>query len=640
MILEVCVCGIAGYFDVAGSLGNTRQILLDMTNAIAHRGPDGCDVWQDEFAGLGHRRLAIIDLVTGHQPMWDATGKTIIVFNGEIYNYPELREELENRGHVFKTSSDTEVIPAAIREWGIEQGLLRLRGMFSFALYDTVKRSLILARDRVGIKPMFWTKKNGIVYYASEAKSLLLPGLAERALDPVSLHDYLSIGYAVTPRTAWRDIHFLPPGSWMEISLDGERIGRYWQWTPKPDLSTTEPEWLDKFESIFSDTLRCHLLSDVPLGAFLSGGIDSSLIVALLARKYVERLHTFNVSFDEAAFDEAPYARMVAQQYDTQHEEILVASQNATIDTLKNVMEQFDEPFADPASLPNYLLSEATAKRVKVVLSGDGGDELLGGYPVYRRHTEAERMSRLQWAGAVINPVLAGFKKMGFPLSDRVYRYWEHGKGPVAQRLERLFSLYSESERTEKYTNDFLVTILGAGPTFSRLENLIPSDIADPFDRLFAFEFRMRLQGGYLRKVDITSSAFGLEIRVPFLDNEMLALSETLPIHMKIHGSQLKYLGYKLAGKYLPQAVVNRRKHGFNFPFDNWSRSTAVKKFLKDLLFDPRAKWRHILKSEFLETAWNGFAGNGNSLSRGRSYASIYSLSALELWLQKWNPVW
>ena len=634
------MCGICGFAGTSKRSDEARSLLQAMTNSLSHRGPDGGSIWLDHEVGLGHRRLAIIDLNTGDQPMWEATRQQVIVFNGEIYNYPELKSELEAKGYKFLTTSDTEIIHAAIQEWGLDQGLLRLRGMFAFALYNTQTKTILLARDRTGIKPMFWTVKDGTLYFASEAKALLQHEIVERSMDAASIHDYLAFGHAVTPRTCWRDIHFLPPGSWMEFGPHGQRQGIFWQWTPCPEKNVSEQVWLARFEETFSDALKHHLLSDVPLGAFLSGGIDSSLVVALLASRHVEGLNTFNVSFEEQAFNESPFAKLVAEQYQTNHQEIIVSSKNADPELLIKVMEQFDEPFGDTASLPNYMLSQVTAKHVKVVLSGDGGDEILGGYPFYKRLKQVEKWNRLGWANPLVGSALNALVGMRVPQAAKLNKFWLNAQGGPSERLTMLSTLFTEVERFKNYTPAFREIVAGLGATFTRIEPYVPIDVRDPLDRMYALEFRIRLNNGYLRKVDITSSAHGLETRVPFLDNDMLEWSQTVPSHMKIKNGQLKYLGYRLAEKYLPEQVVHRSKHGFNFPFDDWSRTPRTQAFLHDLLFAKEARWKEILQPNFIDEAWGVFSGQRQSplLSRMGAYNRVYALTSLETWLRKWSP--
>lgn len=632
------MCGIAGFITTSSDDQDQSELLRAMTNQLAHRGPDGSNIWLSPTAGLGHRRLAIIDLNTGDQPMWDLDHEQIIVFNGEIYNYKELRSELLVRGYQFKTSSDTEIIPAVIKEWGISQGLLRLRGMFAFALYNTRTKSMLIARDRTGIKPIYWAKQNGTFFFASEAKSLLLNQNIDRKLDEVSLHDYLQTGYAITPRTIWKNIHFLPPGSWMEITPNGEKTGIYWQWHAKPDYRFKEKEWLDEFEATLNNALHYHLISDVPLGAFLSGGIDSSLTVAMLSSNHVNNLNTFNVSFDEQEFDEAPFALEVAQKFRTNHEQIHISLNNANPEILRACIEQFDEPFGDTASLPNYLLSQATTKKVKVVISGDGGDELLGGYPIYERLRRLKNLTNFHWANPLLGPAMKRLSLIPVSLVQKITRAWDHAQGTSAERLIKAIALRSEHEI--KYTNDFMKLALSEGPTYTRTEKYIDNGIKDPIDQMLAFEMRLRLNSGYLRKTDVTSSAHGLETRVPFLDNNLLEFSERLPAEWKVRNGQTKYLGYKLAEKYeLPKRIVRRKKHGFNLPFDHWSSAEPMRSYLNDTLMNPNARWRNILKPEMLYKPWALFMGkqDNNLLGRYEAYARVYSILALELWMQKWD---
>lgn len=634
------MCGIVGYIGQFASQQEQENTLQAMTDRLAHRGPDGVATWCQPHVGLGHARLAIIDLNTGDQPMWDAARQHVIVFNGEIYNYPELYEELVKRGYKFLTTSDTEVIPAVIQEWGIEEGLMRLRGMFAFALFNVETQTLLLARDRVGIKPLYYARKSGTTFFASEPKSLLLEGLAERNIDPVSIHDYFALGFTVTPKTCWDSIRFLPPGSWLEIGPDGERSGKYWEWTPRPDYSLSESEWLSRFEATLNDAVRTHLLSDVPLGAFLSGGIDSSLVVALLSRNHVSGLDTFNVSFEETSFDEAPFANLVAEQYRTNHHQLQMAASMADPDLFVRSVGQFDEPFADVSSLPTYLLSQATSQHIKVVLSGDGGDELMGGYPHYIRLRWIEQLSRLQWMEPAVRPFFNAGRSLPSRLPHRLEKAWDTAQGPLIERLVKLQTYFSEEERASGYTAAFRDLALAEGHTAFRLERFIPNGTSDPLDQLLTLEMRLRLQAGYLRKVDISSAAHGLEVRVPFLDNELLEFSEELPVALKVHGKDLKYLSQQLARKYLPHETIDRPKHGFNLPFDTWANVGSMRNLLSELILAPQARWQEIFSEDFIRLPWAAFTKqvSTSALSRFMAYQRVFMLASLELWLQSWKP--
>jgi len=387
------MCGIAGFSGELARAQDANVRLATMTAALSHRGPDGESYWLGPDAGLGHTRLAIIDLDGGAQPMWSASRRHVIVFNGEIYNYPELRGRLLALGYEFRTRSDTETIWAAIDAWGIDQALLALRGMFAFALYDTEERSLLLARDRVGIKPLFIARTARGLAFPSEPKALLtLPGLRRR-MNPAAIHDYLGTGYATAPATCWADIEALEPGSWLRIDARGEQRGRYWKWSPHEQNTSIEAA-TDRVESTLRDAVRAHLIADVPVGTFLSGGLDSSLITALLAGNG-ERTKTFSVGFGDTAFDETPYARQVAQRFHTDHTEIQLASGEGDPELFRTIVEQYDEPFGDSSCIPVYLICREVRKRLKVVLSGDGGDEVLGGYTRYVHARRIAQIARL-----------------------------------------------------------------------------------------------------------------------------------------------------------------------------------------------------------------------------------------------------
>jgi asparagine synthase (glutamine-hydrolysing) len=377
------MCGISGFFGDIAKTSRAQACLTQMMNALAHRGPDGQDMWLGPEVGLAHNRLAIIDLNTGEQPMWDRARKNVIIFNGEIYNYPDLRAELERKGYAFDTQSDTEVIPASLDAWGIDEGLRRLRGMFAFALYNTETHRLLLARDRVGIKPLYIAQTPQGVLFASEQKALLTSDLVSRRVNLVALHDYLSQGFPITPDTCWADIQMLQPGSWLELSPAGTRRGHYWSWQPDHDESLDLDGAIEQVEHTFRDALRGHLLSDVPLAAFLSGGLDSSLIIAYLSQGLAPDINAFNMAFGDATYDENDAARAVAQHCGVQLHAINMQDFKGDADLFVRILNQYDEPFGDSSCLPTYLLAREMSRHVKVVISGDGGDETLGGYRRY-----------------------------------------------------------------------------------------------------------------------------------------------------------------------------------------------------------------------------------------------------------------
>lgn len=633
------MCGIVGFWGQFAPEAEQEHILWKMTNSLAHRGPDGTQIWHRGHIGLGHRRLSIVDLETGTQPMWDADNRCVIVCNGEIYNSPQLRQQLINRGHRFLTKSDTEVIPATLQEWGIEEGLRRLRGMFAFALYNTETHNLLLARDRVGIKPLYWARRGSSYFWASEPKALLLSGLASRQIDPVAIHDFLAFGYGITPRTCWRDIQLLPPGSWMEICPQGQRSGVYWEWTPATQPDLTESQAYQGYKDTLKDALRAHLLSDVPLGAFLSGGIDSSLIVSILAKELYPGLQTYNVGFDEASYDEAPFARQVADKYQTTHHEIVLQSESASPELFSRIVSQFDEPFADSSCIPTYIVSQEMAKHVKVVLSGDGGDEVMGGYVRYRSFCKISHLARVNWASPIVEPLLTAAQILPINAIWRMANAWSLARGTHIDRIAQLHSTFSEEERRAGYKPEFYGRAYAQGPTSARLAHFVPESIGDPVDQLLTAEMRLRLHADYLRKVDISSSAHGLEVRVPFLDNEVLEFSQIIPTNLKIRPRSLKYLSRKLAREYLPGSLADRPKQGFGIPFDDWTKGATLE-YLSDLFLSPTSHWRELFVDDFVTEPWQLFIGEQRSRHlKGPSISQrVFAFAALEVWLRKWSP--
>ena len=633
------MCGITGFFGEPSELPDAMARLQRMTKAISHRGPDGQDHWLDHSAGLGHARLAIIDIAGGHQPMWDSQNRMVIVFNGEIYNYRDLKRELENVGYTFRTRSDTEVIPAVIDRWGIEDGLRRLRGMFAFALYEPASRRLLLARDRVGIKPLYWSAVSGGVLFASEQKGLLASGLIRRRFNAVAIHDYLAQGYPTTPATCWSDIKLLEPGTWLEILPGRISKGTFWKWRPHkhPSLEITEAARITR--STLSDTLQSHLLADVPLGAFLSGGLDSSLMVALLSSR-TPGVNTFNMGFGDPSYDESAAARRVAQHCATNHHELRMEMSEGEPELFCRVLAQYDEPFGDSSCIPTYLICREIRKHVKVALSGDGGDEVLGGYVRYIHARWLTRLSVLRRLGAGLNPL---FRFAGKRLGRAGYQSAKAWRFADMARDEMLFALityFSEEERRESYQPEFTAAALADGPTSCRFGALIPDHSRDPIEQLIGAEMQLRLHADYLRKVDIASSAHGLEVRVPYLDNSMLDLGARLPIEMKVAWSgETKLVSRRLARDLLPPDVAARPKQGFSIPLDMWI-GPRMREFLRALLLDKNAGVASMFKPDAIRATWEAFEDNktAGGLSRYQRYQRVFLLASLELWLSKWKP--
>jgi len=620
------VCGIAGILRVDGAPAGA-DLLGAMTSAIAHRGPDGDGFFCDGSVGLGHRRLAIIDLATGDQPMATEDGSLVLVFNGEIYNFRELRRELEGRDATFRTTSDTEVILQAYEAWGVDC-LPRLRGMFAFALWDRPRRRLFLARDRVGIKPLVYAWDGRRLLFGSEIKALLEdPGLP-REIDWQALRDFLTLHYIPGPRTIFQAIRKLPPASYLLLDLErGEpEVHRYWDLRFAPDPRLSEAEWLEGLRWHLTDAVRSHLVSDVPIGAFLSGGVDSSTVVALMAQATEGRVRTFSIGFDDADFDELRHARDVARRYDTQHFEYVVKP-NA-LDTLPRLAWQFDEPFADSSALPTYYVSKITREHVTVALSGDGGDENFVGYTRYAR--AARLHEQLDGFPAMLARPLLRLAARLLPAGVRGQGYLDMlGAGPVDryfklmayQRSETLRSLLSPAAREH-------VAPVVTPDLFRRLaaEGRAP----DYVSALQYLDIHCYLPEDILTKVDRTSMAVSLETRVPLLDHVLMEYVATMPTALKFkEGAGKVILKRAMAGD-LPAGILERRKMGFGLPIASWFRGELTD-YVRDVLDGRRTRQRGLVDPRAVSALLDEHQGGG----RDRS-GQIWALLALEEWARRW----
>ena len=620
------MCGIAGILRVDGAPAGA-DLLGAMTSAIAHRGPDGDGFFCDGSVGLGHRRLAIIDLATGDQPMATEDGSVVLVFNGEIYNFRELRRELEGRGATFRTTSDTEVILQAYEAWGVDC-LPRLRGMFAFSLWDRPRRRLFLARDRVGIKPLVYAWDGRRLLFGSEIKALLEdPGLP-REIDWQALRDFLTLHYIPGPRTIFQAIRKLPPASYLLLDLErGEpEVHRYWDLRFAPDPRPSEAEWLEGLRWHLTDAVRSHLVSDVPIGAFLSGGVDSSTVVALMAQATEGRVRTFSIGFDDADFDELRHARDVARRYDTQHFEYVVKP-NA-LDTLPRLAWQFDEPFADSSALPTYYVSKITREHVTVALSGDGGDENFVGYTRYARASRLHE--QLDGFPAVLARPLLRLAARLLPGGVRGQGYLDMlGAGPVDryfklmayQRSETLRSLLSPAarEHVEPVVTPDLFRRLAA-------EGRAP----DYVSALQYLDIHCYLPEDILTKVDRTSMAVSLETRVPLLDHVLMEYVATMPTALKFkEGAGKVILKRAMAGD-LPAGILERRKMGFGLPIASWFRGELTD-YVRDVLDGRRTRQRGLVDPRAVSALLDEHQGGG----RDRS-GQIWALLALEEWARRW----
>jgi asparagine synthase (glutamine-hydrolysing) len=580
------MCGIAGIFAHESGAPVAEEVLHRMCGAMIHRGPDDEGLYVSGPVGLGMRRLSIVDLVGGHQPLANEDETVWVVCNGEIYNAPELRDELAARGHRFRCRSDVEVIPHLYEELG-PACVERLRGMFGLALWDAHRRRLLLARDRVGIKPLYYAAAGGRLVFGSEAKAVLAAGV-DRTIDPQALHDYLSLGYVPAPRSMFAGVHKLPPAHVLVCEAGGGvRVERYWD-VPRPApngngasaLRGGADEYAERLRAVLTDAVRCHLLADVPVGVFLSGGLDSSTIVALMRDLGVGRLRTFTIGFAERSFSEADEARLVAERFGTEHHELTVRPD--AIALVADLVRAFDEPFADSSALPVYYVSQLARQHVKVVLSGEGGDEVLAGYETYLAAKLARLYRRLP--GMLARTAVPGLIRR-LPVSHarvsfdyKAKRFVTGALLPPAAGHLWWKVLLDEDVKAALYRES-----PGAEPTVRLFEELFAASGGDDLDRLQYVDTRLYLPDDILVKVDRMSMAHSLEARVPFLDHHVIAFARTIPTGLRIRGITKKYLLRRAMADRLPRSVITGKKRGFNVPLPAWIRG-ELRGFFRDHL--------------------------------------------------------
>jgi asparagine synthase (glutamine-hydrolysing) len=616
------MCGIAGYYTPNANA--ELSVVRTMCDQIRHRGPDDEGYHVSGGCAIGMRRLSIIDLSTGHQPMSNEDESVWVVFNGEIYNYQELRRDLIARGHRFATNSDTETLVHLYEEEGAE-GLRRLRGMFAYAIWDARRRRVFLARDRFGKKPLYYAVLPQGLYFASELKCLRTAGVPTE-IDPDALRLFFQFTYIPEPLSCFRAVRKLPAGSWLTYDADGTvRQGRYWQF-PAPVAATpadfSESDTCARLRDKFDEAVRIRLIADVPLGAFLSGGIDSSSVVASMARASAEPVRTFSIGFEEGAFNELEYAAMVAHQYGTQHHEIVVRP-NA-VDMVSRLVRHFDEPFGDSSAIPTFIVSEFAAQHVKVALSGDGGDELFAGYD---RFQALDRLRRFDRVPKPLRSLLSW-------TADRL-PYAAYGKNYLhmagcATALERYFeSNFSPwLLRRALLQPEWVLPADGAYLTRTLADFLLPGD-ADLLSQALYFETTQNLTGDLLTKVDRMSMANSLEVRCPVLDHELAELAASIPHAWKIREGKGKYIFLRALGDRLPPALLTRPKMGFAVPLALWFRGS-----LRAML------WDHLSRGPFLNRGIVSPPFVRQMLTEhdtGRRDNShwLWSLLMLELWFRE-----
>ena len=620
------MCGIAGLLRRDGAPAD-GALLKRMTDILAHRGPDGEGFHLDGPVGLGHRRLSIIDLSTGTQPMSSVDGTVWITYNGEVYNYRELREELRGRGVEFRTTSDTEVILAAYQAWDV--GCLdRLRGMFAFAIWDGRRRRMFIARDRAGIKPLVYTWDSNRLAFASELKALLEDGSVAREIDREALRDYFAHLYVPGPRSIFRGIRKLPPASYLLCSLDGGEleIRSYWDLRMTPDRGIPEAEWSEQLEHVLHESVRLHLVSDVPIGAFLSGGLDSSSVAACMARSAGGTIKTFSIGFDEADYDELRYARMLATRYGTEHFETVVKPD--VMEVLPRLAWQFDEPFADASAVPTYCVSKITRDHVTVALSGDGGDESFAGYRRYadavRRHQTMDRFPL-----ALLKPIARWAGRRRAPGARGRDFLQEQGMSPV-DRYIHMMTYQTAETLGALLTPDAAAHVDLEGPREALRALAGRAGTGDYLSTLQYMDVHHYLPEDILTKVDRTSMLTSLEARVPLLDHVVMEHAARIPPELKLKDGAGKHIFKQAMRRHLPAEILSRRKMGFGVPLAEWFRKD-LREFTRDVLFDPRTRQRGIVRPDRVTQLFDAH------LAGGRDYSSqLWSVICFELWCRTW----
>lgn len=587
------MCGITGIFDTRGQRELDRQLLQRMNDSQQHRGPDEGSLHLEPGLGFGHRRLSIIDIATGQQPLFNDDRTVAIVFNGEIYNYQSLMAELQGLGYRFHTKSDTEVIVHAWEAWG-EQCVQRLRGMFAFAIWDRNKQTLFLARDRLGVKPMYYAElDDGQLIFGSELKSLMAhPGL-RREIDPLAVEEYFALGYVAEPRTIFRQARKLPPGTTLAIRR-GERVGeprRYWDVRFTLDAKISDAEACEQLTAKLRESVRLRMIAEVPLGAFLSGGVDSSAVVAMMAGQSSGPVNTCSIAFDDPAFNEAMFAQQVADRYRTNHHVETVQSDD--FDLIDTLARLYDEPYADSSAIPTYRVCQLARKHVTVALSGDGGDETFGGYRRYKLHLMEERLRSTLPLG-VRRPVFGALGRM-YPKADwapRVFRAKTTFQAMARTSVEAYFhsmSLIREPDRSRLYSSAFKAELGGytARELFAR--HAANADTEDPLALIQYVDLHTYLIGDINTKVDRASMAHSLEVREPLMDHEIVEWLATLPSSLKMRGGESKFLLKKAMEPHLPHDIMYRPKMGFAVPLARWFRGPLRERVRSALLGGPLA---------------------------------------------------
>jgi asparagine synthase (glutamine-hydrolysing) len=621
------VCGIAGVFDRSG-LRPSTELLVAMRDVMVQRGPDDCGVFSGPGIGLAHRRLSIIDLsAAGRQPMANEDETVWITFNGEIYDFADVRAELVAAGHRFRSATDTEVLLHGYEEWGLERLLRRVQGMFAFALWDARRQTLFLARDRLGKKPLFYAEIRDRVYFSSDVKSIWIAARDRLSIDPEALDEFLHFYFVTQDRSIFREVKKVPPGAYVELGARHAHTSPYWTVDFAGDDRADENEWLERCSAALRTAVRRRMIADVPLGAFLSGGVDSSLVVALMAEASARPIKTFSIGFAEATHDELPYARRVAERYQTEHHELRV--QPDVWEILPQLVWQYGEPFGDSSAVPSSFVAKMARQEVKVALSGDGGDEAFAGYPSYAAVHRGERCWWVpRWVrDRALTPIgrAAHERWPDWHAAARLKSLGDNFSGDPLRPLDRDMA-WNGPRRHALYSDAMRELLDGWQPVEAQASHLADGVWRTPTDGWRLTMLRSVLPADYLVKIDVASMMSSLEVRCPFLDTELIELTARIPTEILLGPrNRPKSLLKRLADDLLPGECVKRSKQGFALPIEAWIRGPWMPA-IRRLLLSERALQRGYFRRNVIDEVLRQHAAGVDHQHR------IWCLLWLELW--------
>lgn len=629
------MCGIVGMFSITDVPLPGDDLIRSMADSITHRGPDDEGFFCDDDIALGFRRLSIIDLESGHQPIHNEDRSIWTIFNGEIYNYRELRPPLEQAGHTFYTHTDTEVLVHLYEEYG-ENIVHHLRGMFVFCIWDVRQKKLLIFRDRLGIKQVFYTESGGRLLFASEMKALMASGMVDRTIDVDALDHYLGLQYVPAPLTIYRSVKKLPAGHLISIRKgQSPEVKKYWDVAAIPTSPMSLKESMDRFEELFIESVKLRLRSDVPLGAFLSGGVDSSAVVAVMSELMDSPVNTFTICHTDKKYDESEHARIVSEKFGTIHRTLTIGADDF-LKLVPSVIEQYDEPFADSSALPTHIVSMLARQHVKVVLSGDGGDETCAGYAKYDRALRLGRLTRLLGVKGFLSKETRGrlreLVSFGHGPSNKILKYVVNLMSTDAERhyffmsymREGKKSLYGESLRDSSSMSDDL-------GLYARNMAAISGD--DVLRKILYLDVKTYLVDDILYKVDIASMANSLEVRVPLLDHKLVEFIASVPSEYKLNNGIGKMFFKKMLEKRLPHDILYRKKKGFEIPISSWFRG-ELSDYIRDLLLSSSLLREPYFNRDFVEKMLDSHQKGKDDLG-----PQLWILMSLELWHRKWGGV-